>query len=107
MKKVLEDHGLKVNNSMSKTLLKRLYSELEAYLYNEGELPQYCYDIVDKLEGQRDGDLNDDEARSEQVPFLLPTLDHKLKENINILNSQMPPKKSERTFQSLTKEKEE
>ena len=54
MKKVLEDHGLKVNNSMSKTLLKRLYEELEAYLYNEGELPQYCYDIVHKLEGQRD-----------------------------------------------------
>ena len=51
MKKALEDNGLKVNNSMSKILLKRLFDELEAYLFNDGELPQYCYDIQERLEG--------------------------------------------------------
>ena len=48
MKKVLEDYGLKVNNSMSKVLLKRLYNELEAYIYNNGELPEYLYEMANE-----------------------------------------------------------
>jgi hypothetical protein len=49
MKKVLEDYGFKVNNSMSKNLVKRLYSEIETY-FETGQLPDYLTKEDEKLE---------------------------------------------------------
>jgi hypothetical protein len=83
MKKVLEDYGLKVNNSMSKVLLKRLYNELEEYVFNDGKMPEYLYELANEREEAK---INE-EVQSEHVPFILPSLDIKLQENINVLNS--------------------
>ena len=48
MKKVLEDYGFKVNNSMSKNLVSRLYSEIESY-FETGQIPEHLVQENEKL----------------------------------------------------------
>jgi hypothetical protein len=79
MKKVLEDYGFKVNNSMSKNLVKRLYSELEVY-FDSGQIPDHLTKEEFPVAPSQD-------AMSEVVPFILPTLDSKIKQKTGMLYS--------------------
>lgn len=79
MKKVLEDYGFKVNNSMSKNLVKRLYSELEVY-FDSGQIPEH-------LTAEEFPVAPSEDAMSEVVPFILPTLDSKIKQKTGMLYS--------------------